>query len=45
LKPAGFHEVRWDGKNNAGLMVGSGVYLCRFEAGEYREVKKMTLLR
>lgn len=45
LKPSGFHEMIWDGKDSRGVLVGSGVYFCRFEAGEFAEVKKMLLVR
>jgi hypothetical protein len=38
--PAGYHEVEFNGQN-----LSSGVYLCRIEAGEWRNVKKMVLLK
>jgi len=37
---AGYHEVEFNGQN-----LSSGVYLYRIEAGEWRDVKKMILLR
>ena len=37
---AGFHQVEWDASGFA-----SGVYYYHLEAGEFREVKKMVLLR
>ena len=37
---AGVYQVEWDGMNST-----SGVYLYKIEAGEYREVRKMVLLR
>ena len=41
----GYHEVLWDGRNEAGMQVGSGVYYYRIEAGEFRDTKKMAMLR
>jgi len=42
---AGTYEIRWDGKDGSGRIVPSGVYLYRMQAGEFFEIKKMTLLR
>lgn len=42
---AGFHSVSWDGNNNDGQAVGSGVYLYKIEAGEFVSSKKMMLLK
>ena len=41
----GRHVVTWDGTNNRGAQVSSGVYFSRFSTGGYKEVKKMLLLR
>ena len=43
--PAGLHEVFWDGRDDAGRPVGSGVYFCRMEAGTFRQCRTMTILR
>jgi hypothetical protein len=43
--PAGAHEVVWDGKAQDGKAVTSGVYLVRFEAGDYRATKKAVVVR
>ncbi len=43
--PGGRHVVEWDGKNNSGDMVASGVYFSRLSAGGVVDVKKMVLLR
>jgi hypothetical protein len=42
---AGDYAVRWDGRNDAGESVSSGVYLCVLETESGRETRKMTLVR
>jgi hypothetical protein len=42
---AGHHSVVWDGRNNAGTPVSSGVYFYRLEAGGRSETRKMMLMR
>jgi pectate lyase len=42
---AGAYTVIWDGKNNAGQQVPSGVYAYQLQVGEKIWVGKMTLLR
>ncbi len=42
---AGRHTVVWDGTDEAGLPVGSGVYFCRMRAGDKVEVVRMTLVK
>ncbi len=42
---AGYHRVLWDGKDEHGKPVASGVYLYQLRAGEFSEVRKMSLLR
>lgn len=41
---AGFHRVIWDGKDERGRLRASGIYLYRLQAGEFVQVKKMSLL-
>ena len=41
----GEYEVSWDGKNDAGLPVPSGVYIYRLQSAEQSHSKKMYLLR
>jgi len=43
--PAGYHRAVWDGRNEAGVQVGSGVYIYIFEAGEFKQVRKMILMK
>ena len=43
---AGSHELTWDGSNNLGSNVASGVYVYKINAGDdYEKMKKMVLLR
>jgi hypothetical protein len=42
---AGYYEARWDGTNEAGIPVTSGVYIYRFVADKYQMVRKMILLK
>jgi len=44
-RAAGTYKIYWGGKDDAGKPVGSGVYLCRLQAGTFVEVKRMVLLR
>ena len=43
--PQGFHSVSWNGTNEAGVAVTSGVYLYRLSSGNFVETRKLTLLR
>jgi hypothetical protein len=36
---------RWDGKNEEGRLVDSGVYFVALEAGPYRKVRRIAVLR
>jgi hypothetical protein len=42
ILPAGTHRVQWDGRNNRGILLPSGVYFYRLEAGIYQETRKLT---
>ncbi len=42
---AGSKRVQWDGRNDAGAKVTSGVYFYRLRIGDHVEVKKMVLLK
>ncbi|MBD3258686.1 T9SS type A sorting domain-containing protein, partial [candidate division GN15 bacterium] len=44
-KPAGQYEITWDGENETGEKVASGVYLYRLEAGDFVQSRKMLLLK
>ncbi len=45
VRPAGSYSVVWDGKNDAGMMVTSGIYFYRLEAGIYSETRRMVFMR
>ena len=42
---AGVKEVIWDGKNQAGVEVASGIYFYRMETDRFTDVKKMILIK
>ncbi|MCF7797497.1 MAG: FG-GAP-like repeat-containing protein [Lentisphaeria bacterium] len=42
---AGFKSVVWDGRDENGKSLGSGVYFYRIKAGFYRESRRMILIR
>jgi subtilisin family serine protease len=42
---AGHHTVRWNGRDSNGVDVSSGIYLYQMTAGDFSDIKKMTLLR
>jgi hypothetical protein len=45
LYEAGYYDVVWDGRNQAGGVVSSGLYIYRITAGEFTNVKKMLFLK
>ncbi|NUM78239.1 T9SS type A sorting domain-containing protein [candidate division KSB1 bacterium] len=42
---AGVKQVTWDGRNDRGERVSSGVYLYRLEAGEFSTAKRLLLMK
>jgi ligand-binding sensor domain-containing protein len=40
-KSVGLHKVIWDGTNEVGTRVGSGIYFYVMNAGDFRSIKKM----
>lgn len=44
-RPAGRHDVHWDGRNRAGGAVSTGVYYYRLETTNGAHVRKMLLLK
>lgn len=45
LQSAGRQTIVWDGKNDAGIRVASGVYIYSLEFGNFKKAKRMTLLK
>ena len=43
--PGGRHEARWDGRNERGESVASGIYFVRLRSGAVDSTRKMVLLR
>jgi hypothetical protein len=42
---AGSYSATWDGKDQNGTEVGSGVYFYRLSAGNFVEMKQMTMMK
>lgn len=42
---AGWHSVQWDGRNEIGRQVSTGVYFYRLVAEDFVETKKMVLMK
>jgi NAD-dependent SIR2 family protein deacetylase len=39
------HTVVWDGRDDAGVSVSSGVYFYRLEAGSFSTTRKMVVMK
>ena len=42
---AGKHTIVWNGRDNAGKAVSSGVYFYKMSAGKYSSTKKMIMMK
>ena len=42
---AGYKSIRWNATNDAGSPVSAGIYLYMIQAGDFRQTKKMVLLK
>lgn len=40
---AGFHNISWDGKNQDGVPVGPGIFICELKAGKHSITNKVLL--
>ncbi|MCD6116933.1 T9SS type A sorting domain-containing protein, partial [bacterium] len=43
--PAASYYAKWDGTDNFGQKVSSGIYLIQMKAGTFSQMRKMTLMR
>lgn len=41
---AGAHTVQWDGRNDFGRKVSSGIYLCTLKSGSFKQTKRMMMV-
>ena len=41
----GFHEILWDGKNNLGNDLSSGIYMAVLEVGGKANIQKISLIK
>jgi flagellar hook assembly protein FlgD len=42
---AGYKSIQWNATNSAGQPISAGLYLYTIKAGEFRQTKKMVLLK
>ncbi len=42
---AGYQKITWTGRDNNGVKVPSGMYIVQMQAGNFRQIRKMTILR
>ncbi len=44
-RSVGAHKVKWDGRNDHGLQVPSGAYFYTIKAGDFKDTKRMMLVK
>jgi len=45
VRSAGYYHMVWNGRNNAGAEVSSGIYVCMLRAGEHAGTRKVILMK
>lgn len=45
LQPANSYEIQWDGRNDYGVNVSSGIYIYRIHTADFVKTRKMMLIR
>lgn len=43
--PAGEHEILWDGRDDRGEDAASGIYFLSATVGDWRQARKLILMR
>ena len=43
--PIGYHRASWDGKDSKGKKVATGIYFYKMRAGDFSDIKKMSLVK
>ncbi|MCF7902816.1 MAG: hypothetical protein K9M19_05265, partial [Candidatus Marinimicrobia bacterium] len=41
----GAHQIQWNGTDQSGRQLASGIYFCRIQAGKIYQTVKLVLLR
>jgi hypothetical protein len=44
-QPVGHYKINWDGRDNAGGLMPSGLYFYRIESGNFSAMKKMIMMK
>lgn len=44
-QPTGYHQIHWNCRDERGKKVSAGVYIYHLEAGEFRDTKKMVVIK
>ncbi|MFH1760124.1 MAG: FlgD immunoglobulin-like domain containing protein, partial [bacterium] len=45
LHEPGYYRIFWNGKNNQGKSVSSGMYICRMQAGKFLQQRRLIMLK
>jgi hypothetical protein len=45
VRTPGFYQIVWDGRDDRGQEMASGVYIYRLQVGDLAEARKLLLLR
>ena len=45
LQSPGAYTIQWDGQSDGGLNAASGTYFIRLQAGNFQQIKKISLIR
>ena len=43
--PLGYHSINWNGTNDSGLPLGSGIYFVKISTNDESYIRKVTLLK